>query len=146
MLNDDETDWYISAINPHFKHNEDDWIILSNKHNDTLCVPLYGEIQCNGYMQDVKLMRMEIGNFDKNEWIPLKKDNALIELKQSKDLQRFEFDVDDDNIVQISQKMQQEKYTHFKLSLVENHGAHDDVYSKFVIAQFKLYGITAGKN
>merc|ERR1712228_765202 len=145
MLNDDETDWYISAINPHFKQNEKDWIILSNKNKDSLCVPLFGEIQCNGYMQDVKFMRIEIGNFDKNKWISLKKNNAMFELKQSNDLQRFEFDIDDENIVQISQKMKEESYTHLKLSLVENHGAHDDMYSKFAIARFRLYGIVVGK-
>merc|ERR1712244_7216 len=96
MLNDDATDWYISATNPHFKKGEEDWIILCCKETEKICVPLFGEIQCNGYIQDVQSMRFEIGNYDKNKWIALNKDNACIQLKQSKDLQRFEFDVNDE--------------------------------------------------
>eukprot|EP01084_Bolivina_argentea_P272888 464733_1 len=78
MLNNDEHDPYISAINPHFKTNENDWIIFTNKQTDKICIPLYGEIQCNGYIQDVKKMRLEIGNLEKNIWIPLNKNNSHI--------------------------------------------------------------------
>mmetsp|Transcript_20466 Transcript_20466/g.32762 ORF Transcript_20466/g.32762 Transcript_20466/m.32762 type:complete len:197 (+) Transcript_20466:44-634(+) len=145
MLNDDATDWYISATNPNFKVNEADWIVLSLQQKDALCVPLFGEIQCNGYVQDVKRMRIEIGNYDKNEWIALKQSNALFEFEQSNAPQRFEFDIDDENIVTISQLMQQKKFVHLKLTLVENHGAIEEVYSKFAIAKFKLFGITVGK-
>ena len=145
MLNDDENDPYISAINPNFKKNESDWIVLTNKDTEKICVPLFGEIQCNGYIQDVKLMRLEIGNFDENKWIPLNKDNESVELKQSKDLQKFEFDVDDENIVTISNLMKEENYRHFKLTLIENHGAVEQMYSKFAICKFKLYGIIVGK-
>eukprot|EP01084_Bolivina_argentea_P054396 99769_1 len=125
MLNEDETDWYISAVNPHFKHNEHDWIILNDKQKENIIVPLWGEIQCNGYIQDVKSMRLEIGNFEHNKWMPLNRNNAPIRLPQSKDIQRFELDIDDINIVTISQMMQQQDYHHFRLTLIENHGAKE---------------------
>mmetsp|Transcript_20177 Transcript_20177/g.17865 ORF Transcript_20177/g.17865 Transcript_20177/m.17865 type:complete len:202 (-) Transcript_20177:168-773(-) len=145
MLNDDENDPYISAINPHFKQNESDWIILKNKDTEKIIVPLFGKMQCNGYIQDVKSMRIEIGNFEENKWIPLNKDNATVALAQSKELQKFEFDVDDENIVTISQLMKEKNYRHFKLTLTENHGATEEMYSKFAICRFKLYGIIVGK-
>mmetsp|Transcript_25414 Transcript_25414/g.40441 ORF Transcript_25414/g.40441 Transcript_25414/m.40441 type:complete len:207 (-) Transcript_25414:156-776(-) len=145
MLNDDDTDWYISDINPNFKRHEMDWIVLANKQTDKMCVPLFGEIACNGFMQDVKRMRVEIGNFEQDKWMALNHNNQPFELKQTREKQRFEFAIDDESIVRISRLMKQHNYTHFRLQLIENHGAVEAMYSRFVIATFKLYGIVVGK-
>ena len=172
MLNSTLTNdsWYISAMNTHFNQNkiEPDWIIFklknnnknnNNGNNDDIYFKSIdcGIIQCNGYIQDVKYMSIEIGDYKSDEWINVScncqenknknkkidqfyNDNKdklyvsnMIALEQTEKIQTFKLHCNADKIAN-------KQYSFARVRFWDNFGAKEEVYSRYVVRRFQLYG------
>lgn len=149
-----EPDWIIFKLNDKNIGNKNN---NNSKKNKDLCIQSidYGIIQGNGYIQDVQYMSIEIGDYKSNEWINVscemkdknkKKDDRfynektdqlyvdnMITLEQTENLQTFKLQWDAD-------KIGNKKYSFVRVRFWDNFGAKEEVYARYVVRRFGLYG------
>eukprot|EP01083_Nonionella_stella_P023856 65977_1 len=133
LLMNSDTKQYWSAFGSNFTKDETDWIVYKQSEVEKKWIPKQIVFKNYKSRQDVKSMRVYVGNAKSKEWYPLTKD--AIKPKLSKELQYFDVDTFDVKLAQ------DERYTFIKLEFVENHGENNPDMCRFCCRHFSLMGL-----